>query len=143
MIRPTFDEYAMSIAQAAATRATCLRHKIGAVIVRGRQVVSTGYNGAVSGMEHCIDIGCAKGKAKSGTALHLCRGAHAEQNAINFAARHGIAIEGATIYSTVYPCSWCAKSIVNAGIVRVVYLAEYPDPMTRLVLAGVEVLRLG
>lgn len=143
MVRQTFDEYAMSLAQTAATRSTCLRRQIGAVIVRGKHPVQTGYNGAVSKMEHCLDVGCAKGNAPSGTALHLCRGAHAEQNAINFAARYGIAIEGATIYTTVYPCSWCAKSIVNAGIVRVVYLEDYPDPMTRLVLAGVEVLRLG
>lgn len=132
--RLPIDSYFMNIALMVAERATCLRRKVGSVIVRGKQIVSTGYNGAVQGMAHCLEVGCARENVPSGERSELCRGAHSEQNAINFAARYGISIEGGTIYTTHFPCSWCAKSIVNSGIIRVVYLNDYPDPLAREVL---------
>jgi dCMP deaminase len=135
--RPDSDRYFMSIALTVSSRSTCLRRHVGAVIVRGKQIVSTGYNGAPQGMAHCLDVGCARESVPSGQRSELCRGAHAEQNAINFAGRYGIAIEGATIFTTHLPCSWCAKSIVNAGIVRVVYLNDYPDPASRRILESI------
>lgn len=140
--RPDIDNYFMNIAILISSRATCLRRKVGAVIVKGKQIVSAGYNGAPQGLPHCLDIGCAREGIPSGERTELCRGAHAEQNAINFAARHGITIEGADIYSTHLPCSWCAKSIVNSGIKRVVYLVDYPDPQSRGIMKNIELERL-
>ncbi|MHB0877715.1 MAG: deoxycytidylate deaminase [Anaerolineae bacterium] len=133
--RPDIDTYFMRIAGMVATRATCLHRRVGAVIVRGKQIVSTGYNGAAAGHPHCLEIGCAREGVPSGQNMELCRAAHAEQNAINFAARYGIAIEGASLYTTHHPCSACAKSIINAGIVRVVYEVDYPDPLAKQVLS--------
>ena len=135
------DDYFMEIARVVARRSTCLHRKCGAVIVMGKQIVSTGYNGAPSGHPHCLDIGCARENVPSGERSELCRAAHAEQNAINFAARYGISIEGATLYTTHYPCSWCAKSIVNAGIARVIYSEDYPDPLAKKVLSVLQVKR--
>jgi dCMP deaminase len=132
--RPGADNYFMNIALMVASRSTCLRRSVGSVIVRGKQIVSTGYNGAPQLMPHCLEIGCAREGVPSGERSELCRGAHAEQNAINFAARFGISIEGATVYTTHLPCSWCAKSIINAGIKRVVFLHDYPDPQSRELL---------
>jgi len=139
--RPDIDTYFMNIARVVATRSTCLHRKVGAVIVRGKQIVSTGYNGAPAGHAHCLDIGCAREGVPSGRNMELCRGAHAEQNAINFAARYGIAIEGAWIYCTHYPCSACAKSIINAGITRVIYEQDYPDPLAQDILSLIETKR--
>lgn len=145
--RPDIDSYFMEIARVVAHRSTCLHRQIGAVIVKGKQIVSTGYNGAPAGRPHCamysttLKSGCAREGIPSGQRSELCRAAHAEQNAINFAARYGIAIEGATIYTTTYPCSWCAKSIVNAGIARVVYQNYYPDPQSEEILSNVETVR--
>ncbi len=140
--RPSLDAYFMRIARVVASRSTCLHRHVGAVIVKGKQIVSTGYNGAPAGQPHCLDIGCAREGVPSGQRSELCRGAHAEQNAINFAARFGISIEGATLYTTHFPCSWCAKSIVNAGIRRVVYAEDYPDPLAKAILAGLEVVHV-
>lgn len=137
--RPDIDTYFMRIAGVVATRSTCLHRRIGAVIVRGKQIVSTGYNGAAMGHPHCLEIGCARAGVPSGQNMELCRAAHAEQNAINFAARYGIAIEGASLYTTHYPCSACAKSIINAGITRVVYEYDYPDPLAKQVLSVITV----
>jgi len=139
---PDIDNYFMSIAHMVSSRSTCLRRNVGSVIVKGKQIVSTGYNGSPQGMPHCLDIGCAREGVPSGERSELCRGAHAEQNAINFAARYGIAIEGATIYTTHLPCSWCAKSIVNAGIKRVVYLNDYPDPQSKQILSMITLEQL-
>ena len=141
--RPSIDEYFMNIARVVATRSTCLRRQVGAVIVRNKQIVSTGYNGAPAGQPHCLDIGCVRleNNIPSGKNVELCRGAHAEQNAINFAARYGIAIDGATLYLTHYPCSACAKSIINAGIKRVVFAEDYPDALAKEILAFIEVIR--
>ncbi len=140
--RPDIDTYFMNIAVMVSTRTTCLRRSVGCVIVKGKQIVSAGYNGAPQGMPHCLDIGCAREGIPSGERSELCRGAHAEQNAINFAARYGISIEGATVFTTHLPCSWCAKSIVNAGIKRVVYLHDYPDPASKNILGLLELKRL-
>jgi len=137
--RLTLDDYFMGIARVVARRSTCLHRQVGAVIVKGKQIVSTGYNGAPSGHPHCLDIGCARQGVPSGQRSELCRGAHAEQNAINFAARYGISIEGATLYTTHYPCSWCAKSLINSGIAEVVYDEDYPDPLAKEVLSTIRV----
>jgi dCMP deaminase len=136
--RLSLDEYFMEIARVVAQRSTCLRRQVGAVIVKGKQIVSTGYNGAPAGHAHCLDIGCAREGVPSGQRSELCRAAHAEQNAINFAARYGIPIEGTTLYTTHYPCSWCAKSIVNAGIRQVVFGEDYPDPLAKEILSPLE-----
>ena len=140
--RPDVDNYFMNIARVVSSRSTCLRRNVGSVIVRGKQIVSTGYNGSPQGMSHCIDIGCAREGVPSGERSELCRGAHAEQNAINFAARYGISIEGSTVYTTHLPCSWCAKSILNAGIIRVVFFEDYPDPQSKELLSLVQLQRI-
>jgi dCMP deaminase len=140
--RLSLDDYFMGIARVVAKRSTCLHRQVGAVIVKGKQIVSTGYNGAPSGHPHCLDIGCARQGVPSGQHSELCRGAHAEQNAINFAARYGISIEGATLYTTHYPCSWCAKSLVNAGISRVIYDEDYPDPLAKEILSTIQVRKV-
>ena len=137
--RLDLDTYFIEIARVVSRRATCLRRQIGAVIVKGKQIVSTGYNGAPAGHPHCLDAGCAREDVPSGQRSEICRAAHAEQNAINFAARYGIPIEGATLYTTTYPCSWCAKSIVNAGIARIVFEHDYPDPLAKEILAIISV----
>jgi dCMP deaminase len=141
--RPSIDSYFMNIAIMVSSRTTCLRRGVGSVIVKGKQIVSTGYNGAPQGMPHCLEVGCARENVPSGERSELCRGAHAEQNAINFAARFGISIEGATVYTTHLPCSWCSKSIVNAGITRVVYLHDYPDPASKAILGSIELAQVG
>jgi dCMP deaminase len=125
--RPEWDEYFMMMAEVAATRGNCIKRKVGAVIVRDQQVVSTGYNGTPRGITNCCEGGCPRGAAMadSGTALSDCLGVHAEENAIIQAAAHGVAVKGATLYCTLCPCSYCAKSIINAGIREVVYGAGY------------------
>mgnify|MGYP000844627040 CR=1 FL=1 len=141
--RPGWDEYFMQVAQVVATRSTCLRRNIGAVIVRDKRILATGYNGAPTGLKHCAEVGCLKDRLNvpSGERQELCRALHAEQNAIVQAARYGAVIEGASIYSTTEPCSMCAKMIINAGIRRVVYRDPYPDALSRDLLseAGVAV----
>ena len=121
----------MTIAMMAATRSTCLRRQVGAVITRGRQIVSTGYNGAPSGTAHCLDIGCLREMLgiPSGERHQMCRGSNAESNAIAQAARMGIATDGAVLYCTHETCSLCTKVILNAGIVKVVYMYPYPDKL--------------
>ena len=127
--RPSLDEYFLEIAFVVGKRATCLRNNVGAVIVRDKRILSTGYNGAPSGMEHCLDIGCIRDleNIPSGTRHEKCRAVHAEQNAIIQAAIHGVSIAGATIYCTHQPCILCTKMIINSNIKRVVYAALYPD----------------
>ena len=129
-MRPELDEYFMSIAKVVATRSTCLRHHVGAVIVREKHIITTGYNGAPHGLPHCSSAaGCIRDieNIPSGTQTEKCLGVHAEQNAIIQAALHGISTKDSTIYITHQPCIICAKMIVNAGIRRVVYDEEYPD----------------
>ena len=134
MNRPSWDEYFMKMAQLAASRSTCLRRQVGAVIVKDRHVIATGYNGAPEGLPHCADIGgCLREQlgVPSGERHELCRALHAEQNAIIQAATLAQSIEGATIYVTNQPCSICAKMIINAGIERIVVEDGYPDKMAQ------------
>ena len=128
-MRPALDQYFMSIAEAVATRSTCLRHHVGAVIVSDGYIVTTGYNGAPRGLPHCLDVGCIRDhwSIPSGTRTEVCAGIHAEQNAIIQAALHGVSTKDSTIYVTHQPCIICAKMLINAGIRRVVYGEEYQD----------------
>ena len=144
--RPTKDEYFMEIANVVAKRSTCLRIHVGAVIVKNGRILSTGYNGAPHGFEHCLDIGCIREKEHiaHGTRHEMCRAVHAEQNAIIQAAIHGVSIEGATVYCTHQPCILCTKMIINGQINRVVFQNGYPDEMSIKFLkqAGIEILRM-
>jgi len=134
----------MELALVVSKRSTCLRQKVGAVIVKDKRILATGYNGAPSGMPHCLDVGCLREKlgVPSGERQELCRGLHAEQNAIIQAAKFGISIEGSTIYTTHCPCITCAKMIINAGIRKVVYGRDYADKRGLELLreAGIEVI---
>lgn len=144
--RPSWDEYFMSIAELVASRSTCLRRAVGAVLVKDKRILSTGYNGAPSGLSHCIDVGCLReqNNVPSGERHELCRGLHAEQNAIIQAARHGVTTKGASLYCTHHPCVICAKMIVNAGISAVIIKDLYSDPLSAEVLqeAKIEVRKL-
>ncbi|MCX6825804.1 MAG: cytidine/deoxycytidylate deaminase family protein [candidate division Zixibacteria bacterium] len=141
--RPSWDEYFMRIATLAATRSTCLRRQVGAVIVKNKKVLATGYNGSPSGLRHCLDAGCLREELgiPSGQRHELCRAIHAEQNAIIQAATSGVSIEGGILYSTTSPCILCAKMLINSGI-REIFVAEgYPDELARSIMeeAGVVV----
>ena len=137
----------MNFARLAATRSSCLRRQVGSVVVIDRRVVATGYNGAPAGVRHCDETGCLREKldVPSGTRHELCRGLHAEQNAIIQAAVHGVSTRGGTIYCTNLPCIICAKMLINAGIREVVMENGYPDDMAREMLqeAGVALRRVG
>jgi len=127
--RPSWDEYFLNISKLVATRSTCLRRKVGAVVVKDKQILATGYNGAPRGITHCDKLGCLREElgVPSGQRHELCRALHAEQNAFLQAARHGAALDGATLYITIQPCSICAKMVINVGIKRVVIQGDYPD----------------
>lgn len=144
MDRPSWDEYFMEIARLVASRSTCLRRQVGAVVVKDKNVLATGYNGTPSGITHCSEVGCLRQKLNvpSGERHELCRGLHAEQNAIIQAAKHGIDISGATFYCTNSPCVICSKMIINAGAGRIVFLEGYPDTLSLEMLgeSGVELL---
>jgi len=142
--RPTLDQYFMEIATVVAKRSTCLRNQVGALFVKNKRILSTGYNGAPAGLEHCDLVGCARENVASGTRHELCRAVHAEQNAIIQAALHGISIEGATLYCTHQPCILCAKMMINARVRKVVYRQSYPDgaALEFLRQAGIEVVRV-
>jgi dCMP deaminase len=129
MTRPSWDSYFMEITGVVATRSTCLRRQVGALLVRDKRILSSGYNGPPRGLKHCDETGCLRTAMEipSGQRQELCRGLHAEQNAIVHAAYHGIAIGGATLYVTHQPCITCAKMIINAGIVKVIFAGDYPD----------------
>ncbi len=137
MPRPSWDEYFMSITEQVGQRSTCTRRHIGAVIVKDKRILATGYNGVPSGLAHCEDVGCLREQLgiPSGTQHELCRGIHAEQNAVIQAARHGIAIDGATVYCTHQPCVLCAKILINAGITEIIYQNAYPDALATEMLA--------
>ena len=131
-MRPSWDTYFIEITKIVATRSTCLRRQVGAVIVKDNHIITTGYNGAPKGMAHCVDLGgCMREKLNipSGTRQELCRATHAEQNAIIQAAVLGVSIDGGTCYVTDSPCSLCAKMLINAGIKRVVFIGKYPDEL--------------
>ena len=139
--RPSWDEYFMSIAELAATRSTCLRRQVGSVIVKDKKILATGYNGAPSGLKHCLDIGCLREKLgiPSGERHELCRATHAEQNAIVQAALLGVSIKGGVLYSTTQPCILCTKLIINAGIKKIVIKDSYPDKMSKEMLKEAKV----
>jgi len=130
--RPDWHTYFMEIAHLVSKRSTCIRRSVGAVIVQNKRILSTGYNGAPTGIKHCLDRGCIREmmKVASGERHELCRGLHAEQNAIIQAALHGVPIKGAALYSTHLPCSICIKMIINAGIAQVFYCDGYPDKLS-------------
>lgn len=134
--RPTPDQYFMKMAHLVKERATCPRRKVGAVIVKNRHLLTTGYNGNPKGMKHCNEIGCLREELEvpSGQRHELCTGLHAEQNAIIQAAVFGININGATMYCTNAPCSVCAKMLINAGIKELVYEDGYPDKLAEKIL---------
>lgn len=137
MPRPSWDEYFMSIAGQVSDRSTCLRRHTGAVLVKDKRILATGYNGVPAGLAHCEEAGCLREQRgiASGSNHELCRGIHAEQNAVIQAARHGIAIDGATIYCTHQPCVLCAKILINAGVTEIVFREPYPDPLSEALLA--------
>jgi dCMP deaminase len=129
--RPAWDTYFMQIADVVSERASCLKRKVGAVIVKDKQIISTGYNGAPKGLKHGAEVGCMRQQLNvpSGTRHELCRGLHAEQNAIIQAAANGTSTVGSTLYCTFLPCVICTKMIINAGIKRVVFKGYYPDDL--------------
>lgn len=143
MERPSNDEYFMEMAQLVSSRSTCMRRRVGAVIVKEKRVLSTGYNGSPKGTKHCEELGCIRVKMNvpSGTRHELCRGVHAEQNAVTQAAYFGVSVDGATIYTTTYPCSMCAKILINAGIKEIVYSEGYADDLSKDLLqeAGIKI----
>ncbi len=148
MQRPSWDEYFIKMAELAATRSTCIRRQVGAVIVKDKRVITTGYNGAPKGIEHCEDRGgCLREQMgiPSGERHELCIALHAEQNAIIQAATLAQSIEGATIYVTHQPCVICSKMIINAGIRRIVVKEGYPDDLAVKLLeeAGLKIIMLG
>ncbi len=138
MDRPDWDEYFMEMARLAARRATCLRRSVGAVLVKDRQILATGYNGAPRGIAHCDETGCLRQQQNvpSGERHEICRGVHAEQNLVAQAAFHGVKAEGATVYCTNQPCVICAKLLINAGVSEIYYSEGYDDPFTMKLLAS-------
>ena len=137
--RPSWDEYFMKIATLVAERSTCRRHHVGAVIVRDKRILTTGYNGAASGVKDCLELGCLRDEKniKSGERHEICRAIHAEQNTIIQAGLHGVTIEGSTIYCTHPPCILCAKMLANTKITRFVSCGKYPDEEAKKLLKEV------
>lgn len=136
-MRPSWDAYFMEITQVVASRSTCLRRKVGALIIKDKRILTTGYNGAPNRLAHCQEAGCirAEKQVPSGERHELCRALHAEQNAILQAALYGVSIQGATVYCTTHPCVMCAKMMINAGMKEVVILNSYPDQLAAQLLA--------
>lgn len=141
--RPSWDAYFMNITFLVAKRSTCLRRAVGSLVVKDKRILSTGYNGAPTGIRHCNETGCLRQtmNVASGEKHELCRGIHAEQNAIIQAAYHGVSIKGATLFCTNLPCSICAKMIINAGITEIRYHSGYADAMSKEMLeeAGINI----
>ena len=131
MERPDWDSYFMEIAQIVSKRSTCLRRAVGAVLVKDKQILATGYNGTPKGLPHCEEVGCLREQlhVPSGQMHELCRGIHAEQNSVIQAAVNGVSISGSTLYCTHQPCVVCSKILINAGIKRIVYANPYPDKL--------------
>jgi dCMP deaminase len=144
--RPSWETYFMDIAALVARRSTCRRRAVGAVVVKDKRILATGYNGAPTGMAHCLDIGCLREQLQvpSGERHELCRGLHAEQNAIIQAAYHGVSIRDAVLFCTNLPCAICAKMLINAGIRTIYYAAGYADQMSLdlLTTARIDTIRL-
>ncbi len=144
--RPSWDEYFMALAEVVSRRATCVRRGVGALLVRDRRILATGYNGAPTGLQHCGQAGCMREQMNvpSGQRHELCRGLHAEQNAIIQAALHGTSVRDSVLYVTHQPCVVCAKMLVNAQIKEIVFAGDYPDELSRYILeeAGINLRRV-
>ncbi len=144
--RPSWHEYFMAIAELVASRSTCLRRKVGAVLVKDHRILATGYNGAPSGIRHCLEVGCLREKLNvpSGQRHELCRGLHAEQNVLIQAAYHGICVANSTLYCTNLPCIICTKMLINAGIKAIYFKEGYADELSRDMLeeAGVKLIQI-
>ncbi|HVP57433.1 MAG TPA: cytidine/deoxycytidylate deaminase family protein [bacterium] len=142
--RPSWDEYFISIARLVSSRSTCLRRHVGAVVVKDKRLLSTGYNGAPQGFAHCAEVGCIRQREEipPGERHELCRGIHAEQNAIVQAAAFGVSIKDSTLYCTHFPCVLCTKLLINAGVRRLVVAETYPDRLSHGMLqeAGIDLL---
>ena len=136
MNRPDWNEYFMEMAELASNRATCLRRQVGAVLVKDKKILATGYNGAPKGITHCNKVGCLREKMNvpSGERHEICRGVHAEQNLVAQAAYHGVETKGSTVYCTHQPCIICTKILINAGIKKVYYKNGYKDEFARELL---------
>lgn len=139
--RPNWDEYFLKIAKLVSERSTCLRRSVGAILVRDKKILASGYNGAPTGILHCDKAGCIRTELNipSGERHELCRGLHAEQNALLQAALHGVSAKNATLYSTIQPCIICAKMLINAGIKEIVIFSKYPDKMAAKLLKQAKV----
>ena len=144
--RPSWDEYFLEVARLVAKRSTCLRRSVGAVLVKDKRILATGYNGAPAGLKHCADVGCMRQKLKipSGERHELCRALHAEQNALIQASLYGISVKGSKLYATCQPCVICVKMLINAGIREIVIAGAYPDKMAADFLkeAGIKVKKI-
>ncbi len=144
--RISWDEYFKQFAYLSAERSSCIRRKVGAVLVKDNHILATGYNGAPSGIAHCFEIGCLREQMNvpSGEKHELCRGLHAEQNAIIQAAKHGVSIKGATLYCTTHPCIICTKMLINAGIQKIYYCEGYSDLLSSRMLeeAKIELVKI-
>lgn len=144
--RPSWEQYFIDMLDVVKTRSTCLRRQVGALIVKDKRIISTGYNGAPMNCKHCSETGCLREKLNvpSGERHELCRAIHAEQNAIVQAAYAGVSLNGSTIYVTAQPCVLCAKMIINAGIEKIVFKGDYPDELAMNLLkeSGVRVIKL-
>ena len=144
MARPSWETYFLEITHLVSRRSTCRRRSVGAILVKDKRILASGYNGAPSGLPHCLEVGCLRelNQVPSGERHELCRGLHAEQNVIIQAARHGIPIQGAALYCTTMPCIICAKMIINAGITSVYYEEGYADELSEQLFrdAGVQLI---
>lgn len=144
--RLPWPEYFMNIAFLVSERSTCLRRKVGAVAVKDKRILATGYNGAPASLEHCLEAGCLRERLGicSGQRHEICRGLHAEQNVIIQAAVHGVCIAGAELYCTNQPCVMCAKMLINCGIKHIYYTDSYPDELAAAMLAeaGINAMRI-
>ena len=145
--RPSWDEYFMDIVRDVATRSTCRRRKVGAILVKDKRIIATGYNGGPTGLAHCLEIGCLREQLgiPSGQQHELCRGDHAEQNANIQAARYGVHTDGSVLYCTTQPCVQCTKMLLNAGVTEIVFSEGYPDGLALQLLeeSGITVRKLG
>ncbi len=145
--RPSWPDYFMDITELVAQRATCVRRRVGAILVRDKRIISTGYNGAPTNVSHCLDVGCMREQQgiPSGERHELCRGLHAEQNAIIQAALHGVSVEGATLYCTNMPCAICSKMLINIRVEAIYYKEGYADSLSKLLLseAGIPLNQIG
>jgi dCMP deaminase len=135
--RPSYDEYFMEMAYVVSKRSTCIRRKVGAILVKDKHILSTGYNGAPKGIKHCSEVGCLRDELNvpSGERHELCRGLHAEQNAIIQAAVFGISIKDSILYCTNTPCIVCVKMLINAGVKEIIYSGDYPDDLEKKMLS--------